>query len=597
MRQSPRKFRKPNMAKLRHLPWLLVPAAVLLRLAVVGGSFTVDDYAQLTMMRGQYPVPRGALELFTFSDGSPQEVEALTEAGFFPWWRHPELKLAMFRPLSSALMQLDLALFGDRALYYHLHSMLWWIGALIAAGLLLRRLLPGGAWILAFAFFCADEAHATALGWIANRNELVSSALALTAFYLHLRHREDGLAAGRWLVPLLFALSLLAGEYALCYLGYFVAFELWAERPWSERLRGLWPVGLMSGAYLATRQLLGYGSRGSSMYLDPSARPLDFALGSLERFPVQVGDLLLGLQADGYSYGSPWAHALGLDLQGWQRLQLSAGVAATAMWVALLGLALRGDNASRAAQSLGLGAVLSMIPSLAATPSSRTLVPPLLGVTALLALCALWLWRRRGVSRLAVLAIVVLHLGLAIWSTRILTAGAALVSRQVQRSILRAPLDPATVAQQDVFLLGVADLTTTIYLPLVRRFHGLAAPRSCHLMTASWGAHELRRVAADSLELRRLNAVATPGDLYARVFNDGEPLPGLHGRAGPMWAEVVQVDAGVPTAMRFRFARPLDDPSFLFLLQTAAGLQRFSMPAVGRALILPPPLPPLAIPL
>jgi hypothetical protein len=65
-------------------------------------GFTVDDYAQLAMMRGAFWLRRPALELFTFCDGSARENLTLRAAGFFPWWTHPHFKLSLFRPLASA---------------------------------------------------------------------------------------------------------------------------------------------------------------------------------------------------------------------------------------------------------------------------------------------------------------------------------------------------------------------------------------------------------------------------------------------------------------------------------------------------------------
>ena len=85
-------------------------------------GFIVDDYAQLSMMQGTYPVPRAPLALFTFSNGSLRDNDTLRASGFFPWWSQSDLRISLFRPLASALMWLDRALFGGDAFAYHLHS-------------------------------------------------------------------------------------------------------------------------------------------------------------------------------------------------------------------------------------------------------------------------------------------------------------------------------------------------------------------------------------------------------------------------------------------------------------------------------------------
>src|SRR5262245_27445501 len=73
------------------------------RLDALRIGFTVDDYAQLAMLSGEYPVARSPLQMFTFSDGSADENQALQRTGFFPWWSHPNLRISMCRPLSSLL--------------------------------------------------------------------------------------------------------------------------------------------------------------------------------------------------------------------------------------------------------------------------------------------------------------------------------------------------------------------------------------------------------------------------------------------------------------------------------------------------------------
>src|ERR1700755_255171 len=48
----------------------IIAIGLALRWPVLYTGFTVDDYAQLAMIHGDYPVPRAPLSLFTFSNGS-----------------------------------------------------------------------------------------------------------------------------------------------------------------------------------------------------------------------------------------------------------------------------------------------------------------------------------------------------------------------------------------------------------------------------------------------------------------------------------------------------------------------------------------------
>ncbi|MDD9936301.1 MAG: hypothetical protein OXT09_22000, partial [Myxococcales bacterium] len=146
-----------------------VLAAAALGLGVRADSlqtgFFSDDFVEEAMLQGHYPAERGALDLFNFVDGSEHEVQLLMARGALPWWSAPDLKLAMFRPLTSALVGLDRALFGPDPFARHLHSALWWVLALAAAVWLWRALLPPAAVAVAALFFALEEAHTLPLSW------------------------------------------------------------------------------------------------------------------------------------------------------------------------------------------------------------------------------------------------------------------------------------------------------------------------------------------------------------------------------------------------------------------------------------------------
>ena len=72
-------------------------------------GFMLDDYMHLANTEGILSVAR-PLGYFTFIS-SPDDVQAYTARGPLPWWTLPELKLAFFRPLSSALISFDHSVF------------------------------------------------------------------------------------------------------------------------------------------------------------------------------------------------------------------------------------------------------------------------------------------------------------------------------------------------------------------------------------------------------------------------------------------------------------------------------------------------------
>src|SRR5690606_22597983 len=137
-----------------------------------------------------------------------------------------EMRVGFFRPLSSALIHLDLAAFGDRVVLWHLHSIAWYLALLALVLALYRRVLPPGAAELAVLFFAVDDAHSIPVGWLANRNSLVAAVPALAGLLLHLEWRERGFKPGAPLSALAYAVALLGGESALGALAYVGAYEL-----------------------------------------------------------------------------------------------------------------------------------------------------------------------------------------------------------------------------------------------------------------------------------------------------------------------------------------------------------------------------------
>jgi len=589
-----------------------IALGLLIRAPLLQTGFMVDDYAQLAMMRGDYPVARGPLELFTFSDGSAHEVDTLRRAGFFPWWARDDLRLAMFRPLACALMWIDRAVFGDYALGYHLHSALWWVLMMAALSTLLAELLPPAAALLGVVLFALDDSHGMPLGWIALRNCLVASTFAIAALALRIRARERAAPRLHHASLMCAVLALAASEYALAFVGYAVAYELWRDGPLRTRMRAAAPVLVLAALYLVLRRSLGFGSHGSDMYVDPVRSPAAFALAASDRGLALLGDLALAVPAGWWSWGSPLTNAFvhaGLvpasaaaDLHAIRALQAIGGIAGGLVLVGLF-VAMRAQPLLRARSWLLLGAVLAVVPVLGAFPDARLLMPAQAGFSAALAALI-----HRGVTALGMRArtprawlAALLPSGLAaLQLTASLTFGAgdirigALLPDVVRRSILRLPIADPDVPTRHLLLLNASDPTTTIYVPLLRRAHGRSTPASCHLLSAAHVPQRLRRVSAHAFTLQRLQGGLTAGDVYASAFNDRPLTAGRRVDLGVLRVSVLEVDAaGRPTLVRFEHALDLDDPRLVLLFQSLHGLIRVRPPPIGGELNVPPPLPPL----
>ncbi|MFP2932877.1 hypothetical protein ACLESO_48570, partial [Pyxidicoccus sp. 3LG] len=282
--------------------WLSLAAALVLSLPLFLAGFVTDDYVYLGILSGR-PSPGPLLntdyDLFRYLDGNPETLQQLVAKGVYPWWTLPELRLAFWRPLSSALTVLDHHLFGMSSTGYQAHSILWYLAAVAVAGLLYRRLLPGLAAGLAVLLFALDDAHAVPVGWISARNALVSAVPAMLGLWFHLEWRERGRV---WAMPLSIAglaLGLAGGEGALGFFGYLGCYELVGNKgPLRQRLLALVPAVLLGLAYMGAYKWLGYGAFGSEFYVDPARQPGSWLTHALTRVPALLSGLLLSLPAD-----------------------------------------------------------------------------------------------------------------------------------------------------------------------------------------------------------------------------------------------------------------------------------------------------------
>lgn len=598
---------------------LIVIAAlgVGLRQWVFRYEFTADDYAQLAMMEGIYPVKRAPFSLFTFSDGSAREVQALAHDGFYPWFTHERLGLSMLRPLSSALMWVDHALFGRAALGYHLHSALWWLALLAVFALFLRRLFELRMTLIALALFTLDEVHGVMLGWIANRNAIISTLCSLLALSSYVARRERRISSAGWPACALFAVALLAGEYALCLFCFFLAYELIAARDApGARMRAISPLAVLALAFLAVRSAYGFGAIGSDMYLDPLRAPGFFVRHAPQRLPVLVGDLMLAIRADWWVFGSPWLPQLVrsgvldvryfVDAERWRTLQTSIGCGALALALGVAAAAFRktpvqdahGAQRRHHAAWIVLGGFLSLFPLLPTFPSTRSLVAPLIGWSVLMALVAeraiATLTRAPGprvlprLAALAALAFVALHLVYDAWSARIDAEVMARNSTRAANIALGAQLDDARLPHQRVVMLQSVDQGTTIYFSLVRQLHGLHGPETHWTLSPSVLPYVLTRPSPGALEIE-LPSGELLTSTYESIFRTLEaPVSvGQTFARGGLLVTVLQTRNGGVSRALFAFDRPLEDPSLVFLISSPTGLVRFQLPPVGGRVEIP----------
>ena len=615
--------------------------AVMLRHPAFTSGFSADDYAQLQMIDGTYPGERAPWDLYNFANGTREEADALRHRGFFPWFTHPEIRLSMFRPLSSLLLALDFHLFGEDAFPYHVHSAAWWVAMLFVVAWLYGAFLPRSIAYFALAMYAVDQSHTIPFAWIANRCSLGSILFGVLGLIAFVRFRERGSRKAAAACVASFAMAVAFGEYGLSIAPYAAAYELWRlrearrsgaadARGWPSVLAGhalsLWPVVVPCAIYLVIRAAIGRGPLHSGIYVGPDSGLFGFALLIVERVPVLVADLLVALPSESWNLGNlalrPYVARGWIDMRWvWTPDRWRVANSVIGGVVTLLGLlawrAVTRKLARDAAHGkredpphvhwIVWGGALAVLPVVGSFPSGRLLGGAQIGVSVLFAtivvLCFRDLRERFAAGRLrtvfAVLAgalVLLMHLAVPMvydyWDTLAVKYG----SNAHRKAVLTMDADWKRLPHQRVIVLAAMGYGTSLYVPIVLARHGRKPPRSVWTTSLAPGAHVLFRESETAFRL-------APRDGYAMLANAPEELfadpsePFKRGDVvdlGGLKITVLDATDRHVHAIRVEADVSLDDPSLVFMLPRMDGLRRFPIPPIGKAAIVPeavvPPL-------
>ncbi len=576
--------------------WVAALVAVVVSLPALGVGLQLDDHLHRFSV-GLHAEGNGLAgwwELYVAAEGDPELTRARMAKGFAPWWTVPQLRLRFFRPLTAATHYLEYAAWPDLPWLMHAQSLAWYAALVVAVGALMRRWLgPTGGAGLATLLFAIDDAHATPIGWIAQRNALLSGLLVVLMLWAHDRARRDGWAPGRWLGPLLLLLGLLAGEAAVGALGYLGAQAMWLEPPradgeawWRRSRRGLlalWPYAVVLVGWRLAYDAMGYGAHGSGVYLDPVREPAAF----LALLPDRAAALALA------QLGPFEIDRFGLVPPPWT----------AARWGALgLGLALVLALAPRLRARPGVavalvGSALALVPAATVVPMARMLLLAGVGASAALAeviVAALdpsrrWRWRALPVA----LALPILWVHAVRAPAAMPGKLSALPSRLegLQPGGIETLPDDAALTEQDLVVVNAPPTFGGSYLWLMRWGTEHALPRRLRVLGTTAGPVIVQRPDPHTLVLQPVGGYF--GDPFSAIARGSGHafVPGQRIEL-PDWSiEIAGVAAGLPTVVRMRLSVPLEHPSLRWVIWREDGFVEFVPPSVGRSMAIPALLP------
>ena len=559
--------------------------AVLLGLPSFAIGFFLDDYHQIGLIEGWHDFEVPALNLYA----------SFLDFPGVPWWTSPEARTGFWRPISSATLRLDHALFGRQAPLWHAHSLLW-LAALVAVVGLLYRYLPPPVGALALLLFALDEAHAMTAGVLCNRHALATAVPALLGLWAHLRWREEGWRAGRLLSPLLFLLALGFGETTIPVMAYALAYELFARHEaWPRRLAAIAPAAILAIAYVVAYSGFELGPRGASFYINPLEEPGRYASALALHVPALLAGGLAAFPA------SLWM--AGEALQAWLVAVGAISALGLAAWCRQAWPSLPAGHRKALAWCLG-GALGALPPLAAAPPSDRQLLVPAVGLSAVLAILIERAWRaRRAGTRVATamaVLLLVLHGPVASLSRVQTQLGTASLGDRLVEVVAGLELlgdrRPAHTPPVRFVVAYLPDFFTAVYPNAIWDFRRGPGTMRWHILTMAPVPQELVRTGPATLELRavegRYLTSWSEQLLRARgsVTEAGAEVetPGMRIRVLEVAPDPDADGSPLPTALQFTFDQSLDAAPFRLVTWKGGRFELLDLPDPGGRLRLEP---------
>ncbi|MHC4375611.1 MAG: hypothetical protein ACYS26_03330 [Planctomycetota bacterium] len=557
-------------ARLRRAARLLLILGLLAHLPCLAIGFLADDHFQRLALESEAFDSRLAalpaqLNLYDFGDASEASGPIFARAGV-PWWISETWRVQFLRPLASASLALDHALFGDFVPAHHATGLLLFLLILLLANRVLAQLgLNALGRAVALALIAVDESSVIPVGWLANRNTLIEALLGLGGLAF-LGARGGRTPVWRGVCGLVLATLAMGAKESGCVFPVLVAWE-WASRNRGVRrwcLLGLGPTLALAGVGLWLS--LGAGAQ-SRFYPEPWDAPFEVAL--------RGGRLLL------LSLGASWT-PLPVDVANFRPQSLPFVLAASVPLAALAVWAVRRTWQRPVSARLVLAGLALLAPQAAAPLSERLLFLPQMAIAGLLGFAVQQQWNPRA------------------WTWGAKLAGLSAVGVAVQCTAL-AVLGFEARSQ----VRGAQDLAAQVgarHVLLAQQAHPLVAlaPGAQALLERGDDAVPLwplqaggRAIEVERLDERRFRLTFEPGDLLANAI---EPV--LRARVDPLevgrqWrtslfeVRALEVAGDGLTAIELRFAEAPEVLGVLALGGSRGSVEVRPWPRIGERVTWP----------
>jgi hypothetical protein len=572
----------------RAMPLAAVALACALSVPALDAGFVADDLVHrkfvLDHLHGSAGEGTAWWNMFDVCGRKgPKEVFQRMSAGVLPWWTSRDLKIAFFRPLAVASHYLDFMLWPDSAWWMHLHSIALYAACVWLAAALYRRLLDARAVAgLAAIFYAIDEAHADGASWLADRNTVMTALFVLLTLLLFDRARRDGDRASRWLAPAVLLCAHASSEGAIAAWGYLGAYALFVDRaPWRERVRALAPLIGVTIAWIALSAALGFGVRGSGIYVDPRSHPIDFIVVTFERLPETLrAQFTIPLEIER------------TFAPGAQQLSVVATYALLGS-IALCAIPLLRRSAT--ARFFALGAIGSALPVCAGGAEPRLLFLVGFGAHGLIAEligACVQAWPDLPALRRAAFAVVVgasllLHGPVAAITAPLTPSIWVAIHRDLRKVAASLPTGPG-YERHAVMILNTNYLLAAMFVALYRTTSNTPGPLLTHVLSASLTPVHVERVDLNAISIEPEGGfLVEPTSKLVRRPTDpfavGEVVPLF----GPRVTVLAVTADGRPERIRIDVF-DMDDPHWIWMAWSDAQqrYERVTLPGLGESLVI-----------
>jgi len=177
-------------------------------------------------------------------------LNGLGREGFV--WAFTTTRQANWHPLTWLSLQLDAELFGPSPRAFHATNVMLHVVNVLLLFFLFAR-LTGSRWrsALVAGLFALHPLHVESVAWVAERKDVLSTALGLAAFHGWVRSLDSRSRAWRPLAIAAFAASLLAKPMLVSFPILLLLFDAWPLRrgePWPRLIAEKWPLFALSAA-------------------------------------------------------------------------------------------------------------------------------------------------------------------------------------------------------------------------------------------------------------------------------------------------------------------------------------------------------------